>query len=120
MIIIVYIIGLVIQYVQTVRERRFIKEAFGQYIAPELVEELIKDPKKLEYGGSQKEISMLFADIVSFTPYTESHTPKETVDILREYLTNMVNIITENKGTLDKFVGDEIVAIKNIKRYGIT
>jgi len=111
MIIIVYIIGLVVQYVQTVKERRFIKQAFGQYIAPELVEELIKDPKKLEYGGSQKEISMLYADIVSFTPYTESHTPKETVDILREYLTNMVNIITENKGTLDKFVGDEIVAL---------
>ncbi len=111
MIVIVYIFGLVMQYVETVKERRFIKQAFGQYIAPELVEELIKDPKKLEYGGSQKEISMLFADIVSFTPYTESHAPKETVDILREYLTNMVNIITENKGTLDKFVGDEIVAL---------
>lgn len=111
LIIIVYIIGLVLQYVQTLRERKFIKEAFGQYIAPELVEELIKDPKKLEYGGVQKELTMLYADLISFTPYTESHTPKETVDILREYLTEMVNIITENKGTLDKFVGDEIVAL---------
>ncbi len=111
LIIIVYIIGLVLHYIQTVKERKFIKHAFGQYIAPELVDELIKDPKKLEYGGIQKELTMLYSDIVSFTPYAESHTPKETVDILREYLTEMVNIITENKGTLDKFVGDEIVAI---------
>ena len=111
LIIIIYIVGLVLQYIQTVRERKFIKQAFGQYIAPELVEELIKDPKKLEYGGIQKEVTVLYSDIVSFTPYTESHTPKETVDILREYLTEMVNIITENKGTLDKFVGDEIVAM---------
>ena len=111
LIIIIYIVGLVLQYIQTVKERKFIKQAFGQYIAPELVEELIKDPKKLEYGGVQKEVTVLYSDIVSFTPYTESHTPKETVDILREYLTEMVNIITENKGTLDKFVGDEIVAM---------
>ena len=111
LIIIIYIINLVLQYISTVKERKFIKQAFGQYIAPELVEELIKDPKKLEYGGVQKEITMLYADIVDFTPYTESHTPKETVDILREYLTEMVKIITRNKGTLDKFVGDEIVAI---------
>jgi adenylate cyclase len=111
LIIIIYIISLVLQYIQTLKERKFIKQAFGQYIAPELVEELIKDPKKLEYGGIQKELTMLYADLVSFTPYTESHTPKETVDILREYLTEMVNIITKNKGTLDKFVGDEIVAL---------
>ncbi len=111
LIIVIYIVGLVLQYIQTVKERKFIKQAFGQYIAPELVEELIKDPKKLEYGGVQKEVTVLYSDIVSFTPYTESHTPKETVDILREYLTEMVNIITENKGTLDKFVGDEIVAM---------
>lgn len=111
LIIIIYIVGLVLQYIQTVKERKFIKQAFGQYIAPELVDELIKDPKKLEYGGVQKEVTVLYSDIVSFTPYTESHTPKETVDILREYLTEMVKIITENKGTLDKFVGDEIVAM---------
>ncbi len=110
-IIIIYIIGLVFQYIKTVKERKFIKQAFGQYIAPELVDELIKDPKKLEYGGEQKELTVLYCDIVAFTPYAESHSPKETVDILREYLTEMVEVITCNKGTLDKFVGDEIVAL---------
>lgn len=111
LIIVMYITGLVFQYIKTAHERRFIKHAFGHYIAPELVEELMKDPKKLEYGGTQREITVLFSDIVSFTPYTESHSAKETVELLREYLTAMVDVITKNKGTLDKFVGDEIIAL---------
>ena len=110
-ILLSYIIGLVFQYIKSIQEKFFIKKAFGQYIAPSLVEELINDPKKLEYGGSLKEISVLFSDIVSFTAYTESHSPKETVEMLREYLTAMVEVIKNNKGTLDKFVGDEIVAL---------
>jgi adenylate cyclase len=110
-IVLVYIIGLVFQYIKSTKEKFFIKKAFGRYIAPSLVEELVKDPKKLEYGGSLKNISVLFSDIVSFTSYTETHTPKETVEMLREYLTAMVEIIKDNKGTLDKFVGDEIVAL---------
>jgi adenylate cyclase len=111
LIILMYFVGLVFQYIKTAQERRFIKSAFGKYIAPELVDELVKDPKKLEYGGKEMEITVLFSDIVSFTPYTESHTAKETVDIVREYLTEMVTVIQKNKGTLDKFVGDEIVAL---------
>ena len=110
-ILIVYFVGLVFQYIKSIKEKVFIKKAFGQYIAPELVDELIKDPKKLEYGGAQKNISVLYSDIVSFTSYTETHSPKETVDLLREYLTAMVQVIKNNKGTLDKFVGDEIVAL---------
>lgn len=106
-----YFVGLISHYLKTSRERKFIKDAFGRYIAPELVEELIKDPRKLEYGGSIREISVMFSDVKSFTPYTESHEPKETVSILKEHLTAMVEVIMSNKGTLDKFVGDEIVAI---------
>ena len=110
-IFVTYIVGLVFQYIKSIKDKFFIKKAFGHYIAPELVDELIKDPKKLEYGGSQKDISVLYSDIVSFTSYTETHSPKETVDLLREYLTAMVEVIKDNKGTLDKFVGDEIVAL---------
>jgi adenylate cyclase len=54
---------------------------------------------------------VLFSDVVSFTPYTESHSTRETVELLREHLTAMVDVISRNKGFLDKFVGDEIVAI---------
>jgi adenylate cyclase len=111
LIMVMYVLGLVSHYIKTAHERKFIKSAFGRYIAPELVEELIKDPKKLEYGGSQKEITVVFSDIRSFTPYTESHSPKEVVATLSEYLTAMVDVIIKNKGTLDKFVGDEIMAL---------
>jgi len=111
LIIICYIAGLIFQYLKAAQERKFIKSAFQQYISPELVNELLKDPSRLEYGGEEKEISVLFSDIRSFTPYTESHNPKETVSILQEYLTAMVDVILKNKGTLDKFVGDAIVAL---------
>ncbi|MCD4819274.1 MAG: adenylate/guanylate cyclase domain-containing protein [Candidatus Cloacimonetes bacterium] len=111
LLLILYLIGLISQYIKSIKEKKFIKKAFGQYIAPELVNELIKDPKNLEYGGSLREITVLFSDIRSFTPYSESHSPKEVVSILQEYLTAMVDIIIKNKGTLDKFVGDEIMAL---------
>lgn len=111
LIIVCYITGLIFQYIKAAQERKFIKSAFQQYISPELVNVLLKDPKKLEYGGEEKEISVLFSDIRSFTPYTESHNPKETVSILQEYLTAMVEVILRNRGTLDKFVGDAIVAL---------
>ena len=111
LLVVIYVLGLVIQYIKTAKERKFIKHAFGHYIAPELVEQLVKDPKKLEYGGAQKEISILFSDIRSFTTFTESHSPKETVSQLREYLTAMVKVAMENKGTIDKFVGDEIMVL---------
>ncbi len=110
-ILLTYLVSLIYHYLKTVKERKFIKDAFERYLAPNLVEELLKNPKNLHYGGEQKEITVLFSDIRSFTPYTESHSPKETVAILQEYLTTMVDVILKNKGTLDKFVGDEIMAL---------
>ena len=107
----IYIASLVCHYLDSLKEKRFIRQAFQQYMAPELVSELLKNPKKLSYGGSLQEISVLFSDIRSFTTYSESHSPEETVNILKEYLTAMVNVIVENKGILDKFVGDEIMAL---------
>ena len=81
------------------------------YMAPELVNEVLKNPKMLKFGGTQQEITVLFSDIRSFTTYSERHTPQETVAILKEYLTAMVDVIVDNKGILDKFVGDEIMAL---------
>jgi adenylate cyclase len=111
LIIVMFVQGLVFQYVKTLKERKFIKQAFDQYMAPELVNELIKDPRKLQYGGTQRDITVLFADVRDFTPYTESHSPKEVVTIMQEYLTDMVEILRDNKGTIDKFVGDAIITI---------
>ncbi len=110
-LIIIYLYNLVIKYLQEAKAKKEIKSAFQHYMAPELVEELISDPKQLQYGGATKEISVLFSDIRSFTTYTESHKMEETVAMLREYLTEMTKIVIENKGIIDKFVGDEIMAL---------
>ncbi len=110
-IILTYIVGLVYQYLKASKERKEIKRTFMHYMAPDLVTELLKDPKKLKYGGSLQEITVLFSDIRSFTTYSEKHTPEQTVAILHEYLTEMVDIILTNKGIVDKFVGDEIMAL---------
>ncbi|MDI3503534.1 MAG: adenylate cyclase [Candidatus Cloacimonadota bacterium] len=111
LLILIYIASLIIHYLDTMKEKRFIRQAFQQYMAPELVGELLKNPQKLSYGGSLQEITVLFSDIRSFTTYSENHSPEETVNILKEYLTAMVKVIIDNQGILDKFVGDEIMAL---------
>ncbi len=111
LIILLYISALIMQYLKTQKEKKFIKNAFQQYLAPELVNELLKNPKNLKYGGSLQEITVLFSDIRSFTTYAEKHQPEETVQILKEYLTAMVDTIKQNCGIVDKFVGDEIMAL---------
>lgn len=108
---VLYIVALVKQYLASLKEKRFIRNAFQQYMAPELVDKLLKEPKSLQYGGSLQEVTVLFSDIRSFTTYSENHKPQETVQILKEYLTAMVDTITHNDGIVDKFVGDEIMAL---------
>ncbi|MFO7659474.1 MAG: adenylate/guanylate cyclase domain-containing protein [Candidatus Cloacimonadaceae bacterium] len=106
-----YMAALLVHYIRSQKEKKFIKNAFQQYLAPELVNELLKNPKNLKYGGTQQEITVLFSDIRSFTTYAEKHQPEETVQILKEYLTAMVDTIKNNGGIVDKFVGDEIMAL---------
>lgn len=110
-LLVIYIVSLINHYIATQKEKRFIRSAFQQYMAPELVKELLENPKSLTYGGSLQEITVLFSDIRSFTTYSENHSPQETVQILQEYLTAMVNVIIQNRGILDKFVGDEVMAL---------
>ncbi len=111
LIILTYLVSLVMQYIKASREKKQIKKTFMSYMAPELVKKLLQNPKMVKYGGDLQEITVLFSDIRSFTTYSEKHTPQETVAILQEYLTEMVDIIIGNRGILDKFVGDEIMAL---------
>jgi len=117
LIAVLYIFSLVSHYVKTAKERKFIKSAFSHYLAPELVNELLKNPDKLEYGGKEQELTVLFSDIRDFTTYTEKHQPKETVAILKEFYTAMVDIVKNNNGIVDKFVGDELMTLFGVPVY---
>jgi adenylate cyclase len=95
------------------RKGRSLKKAFSSYVSPDLVKQIEKDPDKLVLGGEQREITILFSDIRGFTTISEGLTPQELVRLLNEYLTPMTRIVLEEKGTLDKFIGDAVMAIFN-------
>lgn len=93
------------------KEKRWIRNAFGHYISKNVMEEILKDPARLKLGGERKELSVLFADVRGFTGYSEHRQPEEVVAILNEYLDKMTKVILKHNGTLDKYVGDAIMAI---------
>ena len=93
------------------RRARDIRKMFSSYVSKRIVDELIRDPSKAKLGGERKEITVLFSDIRGFTSFSEKHEPEEVVSILNEYLSAMTNIVFDYEGTLDKFVGDAVMAL---------
>ena len=89
------------------RDKRRIRDMFGKYVSPAVVDEILMNPPEL--GGIDKEITVFFSDIRGFTTLSESLSPQELVNHLNQYLTAMTDLILEYKGTLDKYVGDEIM-----------
>jgi adenylate cyclase len=89
------------------RDKRRIRETFGKYVSPTVVEELLESPPEL--GGVDKELTVLFSDVRGFTSLSERVSPQELINHLNLYLTAMTDIIFEYTGTLDKYVGDEIM-----------
>jgi adenylate cyclase len=97
-------------YEQKLNEDRLMRN-FERYLSPYLVKELMENKQDLHLGGVKKRVVVLFADIRSFTSLSEELEPEQIVKFLNEYFTKMVDIIFKYGGTIDKFVGDEIMAI---------
>jgi adenylate cyclase len=89
------------------RDKRRIRGMFGKYVSPAVVDQILQNPPEL--GGVDKELTVLFSDIRGFTTLSESMTPQALVNHLNHYLTAMTDLILEYRGTLDKYVGDEIM-----------
>ncbi len=92
------------------REKRFIKGAFSQYLAPAVVEQLVENPSLLKLGGERRVITSFFSDVAGFSSISEKLKPEDLVQLLNLYLTEMTDIIKKYQGTVDKFEGDAIIA----------
>lgn len=110
-VILNYVGSAVYQYLTERKQKTMIKGMFSQYLNPSVVNELIAHPEKLRLGGEKKELSVFFSDIASFTNFSEKLDAVELVQLLNEYLSSMTDIILKNDGTLDKYVGDAVMAV---------
>lgn len=106
-----YVSLTVYYYVGETRERKRIHGAFGRYVAPAVIEQMLEAPGRLELGGEEKVLTVLFSDIEDFTTYSERYTPRELIDLLSEYYSRMTERVFAHQGMLKEYVGDELMAI---------
>jgi adenylate cyclase len=110
MIIALFVLNMSYGYFVETRSKRQFTELFGQYVPPELVDEMARDPAKYSMEGKNEVLTVLFADIRGFTSIAEGLDPKALAALLNEFLTAMSLVIRNHRGTLDKYMGDAIMA----------
>jgi adenylate cyclase len=104
-----------IAYVAVVegRDKRFIKSAFGKYVSPAVVNTISDNPDTLKLGGAKRELTILFSDLAGFTDLSEKLDPQALVTRINDYLSEMTDLVMAEDGTLDKYIGDAIMAFWN-------
>ena len=111
----IYLTLIFSSFVREQAQRRQIRSAFGQYLSPALVEQLALSPEKLVLGGEEREMTIMFSDVRGFTAISESykHNPQGLTALMNRFLTPLTNAILARKGTIDKYMGDAIMAFWN-------
>jgi len=112
-VLLLYLIQSLVQYLRTEGERRQVRGAFSRYLSPAVVERLARDPSSLRLGGEMRPMTLLFCDIRGFTTISESLDAEELTSFINRFLTPMTDIILERGGTIDKYMGDAIMAFWN-------
>lgn len=108
-----YVYYIVYKYWVESKDKRFLKRAFSHYINPNLINKLIKNPEKLKLGGEKKEITVLFCDLRGFTSISEQLNTAELVKLTNDFFDIETKVILNKKGTIDKYIGDGIMAFWN-------
>jgi adenylate cyclase len=111
----IYLTLIFTSFVREQKQRRQIRSAFGQYLSPALIEQLAQSPEKLVLGGEEREMTIMFSDVRGFTTISESykHDPQGLTALMNRFLTPLTNAILDRKGTIDKYMGDAIMAFWN-------
>jgi adenylate cyclase len=111
----IYLTLIFSSFVKEQAQRRQIRSAFSQYLSPALVEQLAHAPEKLVLGGEEREMTIMFSDVRGFTSISESykHDPQGLTALMNRFLTPLTNAILASKGTIDKYMGDAIMAFWN-------
>jgi len=111
----IYLTFIFASFVREQRQRVQIRGMFAQYMSPELVEQLAQSPEKLKLGGEEREMTIMFSDVRGFTSISESfkHDPQGLITLMNRFLTPLTNVIRARKGTIDKYMGDAIMAFWN-------
>ncbi len=110
--IITFISLLMVKFILSERDKKFIRSTFDRYLSPDVINDLIKGGKKIDLGGERRNCTAMFTDIESFSSFSEKFMddPKGLVSLLNGYLSAMSDIIMDNGGTIDKYEGDAIIA----------
>jgi adenylate cyclase len=111
----VYLALVFTNYLREQAQRQQIRSAFGQYLSPALVEQLVQAPEKLVLGGEEREMTIMFSDVRGFTTLSEfyRHDPQGLTSLMNRLLTPLTGAIVDHKGTIDKYMGDAIMAFWN-------
>lgn len=109
----IFLVSTLLTYVRTESDRRRVKNAFGHYISPDFMEELTKNPDKLVLGGETRDLTVMFTDIRNFTGISERMSPAALTQLMNDFLTPMSDLVMSNRGTIDKFMGDAMMAFWN-------
>jgi len=111
----IYLVLTFVNYFREQKQRRQIRSAFGYYLSPHMVEQLARSPEKLVLGGEERRMTILFSDVRGFTTISEHYKddPQGLTRLMNRFLTPLTNAIIERRGTIDKYIGDAIMAFWN-------
>lgn len=112
-ILMVSVVAGLLTYLRAEIERKAVKQAFGLYISPDYMKELAANPEQLRLGGELRDISVMFTDIRGFTSISEQLKPDALIQLMNEFLTPMSDLVMANRGTIDKYMGDAMMAFWN-------